>query len=51
MLFLLIISMKYSVPFEALYFVVLSFSSLLTFRLSRTANPISLNLISTILFF
>ncbi len=49
MLFLFIASMKYSVPFEALYFVVLSFSFVLIFLLSRTAKPISLNLISFIL--
>jgi len=51
MLSRLIISMKYSVPLEALYFVVFSFSFVFIFRLSLTANPISLNLISFIFIF
>ena len=45
----LIISMKYSVPPEAEYFVVLSFRFVFIFLLSLRAIPISLNLISTIL--
>ena len=48
MLFWLIISRKYSVAPEALYFVFLSFNFVEIFLLSRMANPISLNLISFI---
>ena len=45
---LLIASMKNSVPFDALYFVVLIFDFGSIFLLSLSANPISRNLISLI---
>ena len=51
MLSLFIASRKYSVPFDALYFVVLIFIFGLTCLLSLRAKPISLNLISFIFIF